>query len=145
MVSQKCVTEHHLSHSDSAAPADIVGQSDLELPVLALSDCSQEYLDLVDIILQEWSEISSVAEPQETPELLLEVVLYRCDLLLELLIALCVDLKDVIKKENWQLIWSLDFYLVRSEKFDNRTQVGSGATLISCGLELVSCIEHLTF
>ena len=28
MVSQKCVTEHHLSHSDSAAPADIVGQAD---------------------------------------------------------------------------------------------------------------------
>jgi len=74
-------------------------------------------LHFLDVILQKWSEVSPVAEPEQGPELLLELVLQDADLLIDALLTILVNSEHVVEQEYRQLIRSFDLNLIRAEEF----------------------------
>jgi len=87
---------------------------------LPLSDCRQEHLNFLVVVLEKGSEVSSVTEPEESPELLLELVLNGDDLLIDARLDVFFNREGFVQQEDWQLIRPLHFDLFRAEELDER-------------------------
>ena len=88
--------EHHLSDPDSTTPTNVISNSDLKLALISLLYGGKKDLHILDIILQKWLKVTSVAEPEESPEFLLKLVLDYRDLLFNVLLTVLVNCKHII-------------------------------------------------
>lgn len=124
--------QHHLCNSDSASPAYVVGNSDLKLALISLRYCGQKDLHLLDVILQKRLEVTSVAEPEESPELLLELVLDYGNLLFNTFLTIFVNGKRVIHKINGQMVWSFNFNFISADQLEELREKTRLCTLLRC-------------
>ena len=89
--------EHHLCNANRAAPANVISHTYLELSIISFRLCRQKYLHFFYIILQKRLEVPSIAEPEERPKFLLELVLADADLLLDALLTVFVNGKHIVE------------------------------------------------
>ena len=107
-----------MSHSNRAAPPDVICYTDLKLALLPLLNCGEENLDLFNIVLKQSSEISSITEPKKGSELLLEFLRENADLLFDALFSISVETVGVLKKENRQLVCPAYLNLVSAKELN---------------------------
>ena len=149
-MAQEGVCEHHLGHSDRAAPADVISDPNFELAVLPLPHSGHKQLYLHYVVLKKWAEVTPVAEPKQSPKLCLEVILDRLYLLIVVLYFVLVSEAElVVKQKDGQLVWPLDFNLLCPKKtFEHLPESEKAAivaVLLRCSPEVVPRIKGLPF
>ena len=117
------MSQHHLGDSDRTAPSDVIIDPDFELAFIShvFHGC-EEHAHLFDVCLQEWLEVASIAEPDQTPESLLEVILEDLNLLLDAFLALFVNIQSIIQEEDRQMVDLFDLDFVGLEELNQRRE-----------------------
>ena len=120
---QESVTGQHLGYAYGAAPAYIAGLSDLDLPHLSIMQAAEaeEGLDLLDVLLQEWSKVSPVAQVEQAVEGLIKLGLYMSDLLRrQPRLRRLIQAESVMKERGRQMLRFTDIHeSVRGEHVCN--------------------------
>lgn len=112
------MSEEHLSHANRATPSNVIRESNLQLAVLLIADSRHEYLNLFNVVLEERTEVTSVAEPEQTSELLLEAVKNRRDLLVVALSFVSIlETEAVMQQVDGQMLGTFDLNFVSAEEF----------------------------
>ena len=118
LVSKQCVGEHHLGDSDRAAPTNVVREPDLQLPLISFLLRRQEEVNLLVIVDEQWFEIAPIAEPEQRPKALLELILTYRDLLVNSFLTVFVNGELMVEEEYGKLVGSFDLNLFLAEELD---------------------------
>ena len=73
-------------------------------------------------MLKQWLELSTVAEPKQCPELLLKRVLNLCNLMLDSVLTLVVNVERVVEKHDWEVTQLLDLDLICLKEFGDHSR-----------------------
>jgi hypothetical protein len=85
-VTQKCVTEHHLSHSDCAAPPAVSGLANLELATDVSRQGFEPLYKLFFLPDKQWLEVATVTQPDQRVKVHLELCVHVFNLLVEVFV-----------------------------------------------------------
>ena len=111
---------------------------------MLLSDCRHENLNLINVVLKEPIEVFSVAEPEKSPELLLEGILNVYYLLIDGNFCVFVYSEDIVKEEDWQLVWSAHLHFISAKKLDYRSYESRTRLLLSRLSQIIPGVESLS-